>query len=116
MSADAQVDDRPLVLRDQSAGVLTLTLNRGERFNPLSSAMIAAVAAERGMFAHFGELIVGERARLVEDVIGNSHLANVVKRRQAREQFDPFAREIGVEVGVHAELLREQAGVLLRPA
>jgi enoyl-CoA hydratase/carnithine racemase len=46
MPADAQVDDRPLVLRDQSAGVLTLTLNRGERFNPLSSAMIAAVAAE----------------------------------------------------------------------
>src|SRR5467141_242458 len=46
MLADAQVDDRPLVLRDQSAGVLTLTLNRGERFNPLSSAMIAAIAAE----------------------------------------------------------------------
>jgi enoyl-CoA hydratase/carnithine racemase len=46
MLADAQVDDRPLVLRDQSAGVLTLTLNRGERFNPLSSAMIAALAAE----------------------------------------------------------------------
>jgi len=46
MPADAQVDDRPLVLRDQSASVLTLTLNRGERFNPLSSAMIAAVAAE----------------------------------------------------------------------
>ena len=46
MRADAQVDDRPLVLRDQSAGVLTLTLNRGERFNPLSSAMIAALAAE----------------------------------------------------------------------
>ena len=46
MLADAQVDDRPLVLREQSAGVLTLTLNRGERFNPLSSAMIAALTAE----------------------------------------------------------------------
>ena len=44
MMAQAQVDDRPLVLRDQEAGVLTLTLNRGERFNPLSSAMIAAIA------------------------------------------------------------------------
>jgi len=42
----AQVDDRPLVLRDQEAGVLTLTLNRAERFNPLSSAMIAAIAAD----------------------------------------------------------------------
>jgi enoyl-CoA hydratase/carnithine racemase len=46
MFAQAQVEDRPLVLRDQVAGVLTLTLNRGERFNPLSSAMIAAMAAE----------------------------------------------------------------------
>jgi enoyl-CoA hydratase/carnithine racemase len=46
MSAHAQVDDRPLVLRDRAAGVLTLTLNRGERFNPLSSAMISELAAE----------------------------------------------------------------------
>jgi enoyl-CoA hydratase/carnithine racemase len=46
MLAEAQVDERPLVLRDQAAGVLTLTLNRGERFNALSSAMIAAIAAE----------------------------------------------------------------------
>ena len=46
MQAHAQVDDRPFVLRDQAAGVLTLTLNRGDRFNPLSSAMLAAIAAE----------------------------------------------------------------------
>ncbi len=46
MFAHAQADDRPLILRDQAAGVLTLTLNRGERFNPLSSAMIAAIGAE----------------------------------------------------------------------
>jgi enoyl-CoA hydratase/carnithine racemase len=46
MFAHAQADDRPLVLRDQAAGVLTLTLNRGERFNPLSSDMIAAIEAE----------------------------------------------------------------------
>ena len=39
-------DDRPLVLRSSDDGVLTLTLNRGERFNPLSSAMIAALDAE----------------------------------------------------------------------
>jgi len=39
-------DDRPLVLRSVTDGVLTLTLNRGERFNPLSSAMIAALDAE----------------------------------------------------------------------
>ena len=51
MFAHAQADDRPLILRDQAAGVLTLTLNRGERFNPLSSAMIAAIAAELGAIA-----------------------------------------------------------------
>ena len=39
-------DDRPLVVRSFDTGVLTLTLNRGERFNPLSSAMIAALDAE----------------------------------------------------------------------
>ena len=39
-------DDRPLVLRSFDQGVLTLTLNRGERFNPLSSAMIAALDLE----------------------------------------------------------------------
>jgi len=38
--------DRPLVLRSFDDGVLTLTLNRGERFNPLSSATIAALDAE----------------------------------------------------------------------
>ncbi|PYR21137.1 MAG: enoyl-CoA hydratase [Acidobacteria bacterium] len=51
MFAHEQADDRPLVQRDQAAGVLTLTLNRGERFNPLSSAMIAALAAELRMIA-----------------------------------------------------------------
>jgi enoyl-CoA hydratase/carnithine racemase len=39
-------DTRPYVLRDDTDGVVTLTLNRGERFNPLSSTMIAALAAE----------------------------------------------------------------------
>lgn len=38
--------EAPLVLRADDAGVTTLTLNRGERFNPLSMAMIAALAAE----------------------------------------------------------------------
>ena len=44
-------DDRPLVLRSVEDGVLTLTLNRGERFNPLSTAMIAALDAELGAAA-----------------------------------------------------------------
>ena len=36
----------PLVLKAARDGVLTLTLNRGDRFNPLSSDMIAALHAE----------------------------------------------------------------------
>jgi enoyl-CoA hydratase/carnithine racemase len=36
----------PLVLSAQSGGVATLTLNRGDRFNPLSSEMIAALQSK----------------------------------------------------------------------
>ncbi|MGH9368692.1 MAG: enoyl-CoA hydratase [Thermoanaerobaculia bacterium] len=45
MSADPTpaVVPPPLVLREQSSGVVRLTLNRPERFNPLSSEMIAAL-------------------------------------------------------------------------
>lgn len=46
MVSHAQSDASPLILRHPVDGVLTLTLNRGERFNPLSSAMIASLAAE----------------------------------------------------------------------
>jgi enoyl-CoA hydratase/carnithine racemase len=38
--------DAPYVLRQDDGGVATLTLNRGERFNPLSLEMIAAIARE----------------------------------------------------------------------
>src|SRR5246127_4014007 len=38
--------ETPLVLRIGEGAVRTLTLNRGERFNPLSSATIAALQAE----------------------------------------------------------------------
>ncbi len=36
----------PLVRSTKASGVATLTLNRGERFNPLSAAMIAALQTE----------------------------------------------------------------------
>jgi enoyl-CoA hydratase/carnithine racemase len=38
--------ETPFVLRRNDGGVSTLTLNRGERFNPLSTAMIAALEKE----------------------------------------------------------------------
>jgi enoyl-CoA hydratase/carnithine racemase len=37
--------ETPMVARRDESGVATLTLDRGERFNPLSSAMIAALEA-----------------------------------------------------------------------
>lgn len=37
--------ESPLVTRSDDGGVVTLTLNRGERFNPLSSEMILALEA-----------------------------------------------------------------------
>jgi enoyl-CoA hydratase/carnithine racemase len=38
--------DTPYVLRTDSGGVTTLTLNRGERFNPLSEEMMSALQVE----------------------------------------------------------------------
>jgi enoyl-CoA hydratase/carnithine racemase len=43
--------DRPYVLRRDAGGIATLTLNRGERFNPLSSAMMAALQTELDVLA-----------------------------------------------------------------
>lgn len=40
------VDDSPYVLETRDEGVVTLTLNRGPRFNPLSMGMIAALSAK----------------------------------------------------------------------
>jgi enoyl-CoA hydratase/carnithine racemase len=45
-SASASAPEAPLVLSERSGGVVRLTLNRPDRFNPLSSAMIAALQRE----------------------------------------------------------------------
>ena len=46
MNAPLEANLLPYVVRAMREGVVTLTLNRGERFNPLSQAMIAALQAE----------------------------------------------------------------------
>lgn len=51
--------DQPLVLVTRNDGVVTLTLNRGERYNPLSREMIAALQAE------IDRLAEDRRARVV---------------------------------------------------
>ena len=45
-ATDRAAAETPLVLRKDEGGVVTLTLNRPERFNPLSTAMIAALQTE----------------------------------------------------------------------
>lgn len=50
-TVEARAAEAPLVLRHDAGGVVTLTLNRGERFNPLSSAMLAAVDAQLNALA-----------------------------------------------------------------
>jgi enoyl-CoA hydratase/carnithine racemase len=47
----AATDRQPLVLRTRQAGVVRLTLNRPDRFNPLSAAMIAALEGELDQLA-----------------------------------------------------------------
>jgi len=47
MTADVKASaQEPWVLSERDGGIVRLTLNRPERFNPLSSAMIAALQAE----------------------------------------------------------------------
>jgi enoyl-CoA hydratase/carnithine racemase len=46
MNAMSALSESAPVLREQQDGIVRLTLNRGERFNPLSSQMIAALQAE----------------------------------------------------------------------
>ena len=46
MSTDTAVASEPLVLSSREEGVVRLRLNRGNRFNPLSLEMIAAIQAE----------------------------------------------------------------------
>ena len=46
MNAPLDTALRPFVLSEARDGIATLTLNRGDRFNPLSQAMIAALQVE----------------------------------------------------------------------
>jgi enoyl-CoA hydratase/carnithine racemase len=46
MNAPSNEVEAPYVLRGDAGGIATLTLNRGDRLNPLSSAMLAALQAE----------------------------------------------------------------------
>jgi enoyl-CoA hydratase/carnithine racemase len=46
MTQPLPTSDTPYVIRQRENGVVTLTLNRGEKFNPLSEEMLAALQTE----------------------------------------------------------------------
>lgn len=46
MSASESQGSTPYILKSQSGGIVTLALNRGDRFNPLSQEMMHALQAE----------------------------------------------------------------------
>ena len=58
MSDTVLTASEPLVRAVRAEGVATLTLNRGDRFNPLSSAMIAALQSELDEIAEDSEVNV----------------------------------------------------------
>ena len=45
---------------------------------------------------------------LVQQPIGHADLADVVERREARQQFDALGRQIVAELGMRGELLGER--------
>lgn len=51
-SKSQTIVEQPFVLSRREGEILTVTLNRGERYNPLSSAMIAALQQELDALAH----------------------------------------------------------------
>jgi hypothetical protein len=55
---------------------------------------------ELGVAPHLDELLRRERARLVEHLVRDADLADVVQRRQARQEVDPIRGQILTEVGM----------------
>ena len=46
MSQPTSSADTPYIISQREQGIVTLTLNRGDRFNPLSEEMLAALQGE----------------------------------------------------------------------
>ena len=59
-----------------------------------NGSMSGDLTTKLRMPAHLRQLVGCQRPGLVEHVIRNAHLADIVERRQAREQIDEFGREL----------------------
>ena len=53
MTQNATTADTPYVLHEREGGIVRLTLNRGEKFNPLSEEMLTALQAELDTIAKY---------------------------------------------------------------
>jgi enoyl-CoA hydratase/carnithine racemase len=88
--------ERPFVLRSDTGGVVTLTLNRGERFNPLSTEMILALQTELDALAEDAEARVVVLAAEGRGYSAGHDLkemrAHVGDERWQRELFDACSR------------------------
>ena len=58
-----ETHQEPYVLRSDSQGIATLTLNRPQQFNSLSSAMIAALQSELDAIAALSLIHISEPTR-----------------------------------------------------
>jgi hypothetical protein len=58
------------------------------------------IAPEHGMLPHLRQLVRRQRAWFIEHLIANPHLADIVNRRERREQVDALAGEIWPELRV----------------
>ena len=68
------------------------------------------------MLLHLLVLFRRELAGLVQQMVGHADLADVVQRRQARQQIDALRRQVIAKRRVLRQLLGEQAAVLLNAA
>ena len=82
--------ESPLVTRTDDGGIVTLTLNRGDRFNPLSSAMILALEARL-------DEVAAERAARVVVLAGAEAAAGAghdLKEMRAHAGDKPWQRRL----------------------
>jgi enoyl-CoA hydratase/carnithine racemase len=96
MPASPSAPASPLVLRSERGGVLTVTLNRGDRFNPLSSEMITALQAELDAIAADASVRVVVLAAEGKGFCAGHDLkemrAHAADKRWQRELFDGCGR------------------------
>ena len=92
---------RALVRREGSDGMVRLTLTRGDRYNPLSREMIAALQAELDAVAGdpTARVLSGEEQQLVSPDAFGYLLSLAAEGRLDAEQIERIMRRVGQSEG-----------------